>query len=527
VVAGRDFEFRDVTYETENIIPGVHHSDRSYHSLAIMGNIAYPIDVPNAEKNLGSLNQLLNCGLVMEFDIGELDFQASREGLSYIPQTIDSIKRKLEAVNAQLAVHIAQEADKIENLWERAMFLEQKASVSLWQSAVEKYIVDTDFKFFRVVANYRPQLENFKLNVEQIASRYNIQIRAFNKSRGYGTVSNASPDYDYDKVKKDANGHALRINSWRIPVSNGTRFVINDLKVGASERARNHFRKMDHARDMPYTFNVFVLEPVDKSKPMNTKALFRILRTPPAEYIMKASELMEKERASTGTGGTGRNVTIMRLEERGNGGYYRSQEYVWRDAGKADQFDSKNTYYYIPMKGYNIDSEVFKDMSGKSIHRMLNDSGIKSLQVEVYGVRKTDIEFIKTQKNWVNIETFIKKELSKVTDAQLKTLAMSMIDNQRLVRYNSKISSLVKPTSQYFIAAEKVKNSEKIDMSRHCLEQLCEAFKVTIDVQKHIDAIAKEHAEIYARYPLLGNLGYSADDASVAEYINAIDLMKK
>ena len=146
VTGDNNFQFRDVTYETENIIPGVHHKQGSYRSMALMGNIAYPIEVPNAEKNLGSLNELLGCGLDMEFDIGELDFQASREGLSYIPQTIASIKRKLEAVNTKLAVFITDEANKIENLWERALFLESKMRDSLWKAAVEKYIVDNNFK---------------------------------------------------------------------------------------------------------------------------------------------------------------------------------------------------------------------------------------------------------------------------------------------------------------------------------------------------------------------------------------------
>jgi hypothetical protein len=528
VVTGRDFEFRDVTYETMDIIPGVHHTNRSYNSTAIMGNIAYPIDVPNEDKNLGSLSRLLNCGLEMHFDIGELDFQASREGLSYIPQTIASIKRKLESVNAQLSVHIAKEADAISNLWERAMFLEEKGGVALWQAAVEKYVVDTDFKFFRVVNNYRPQMENFKLEVEQLANRYNIQIRAFNKARGYTTVTNVGTDYEYDKTKKDANGHALRINNWRIPVSKGVRFVINDLKIGASERARNHFRKSEHGRDDPYTYSVFVLEPVDKTKPMNTKALFRVLRTPPAEYIMNATDLMERDKVATGGAKTGRNVTILKLEERGTGGYYRSQEHVWRDAGKADQFSTTQTYYYVPMKGYNMDSETLDSFSGNTLRDSLQNCGIKSLNVEVYGVRKTDIEFIKTQKNWINIEQFIAKELKAVTPAQLKTLAMSMADRNRMIRYNEAIAKLItNKKSPYYVASMNIKDSEKLDIDQRSLNRLCEAFKVTIDVDTLKEQIIDEHTKVYARYPLLGHLSGYAEAEAVAHYINLVDKTTK
>ena len=104
VISGvSNFEFTDPVYDTKDIVPGVHSTKNSgSNSYAIMGNIAYPIDIPQADKTLGDLHQLLNCGLVMEFDIGELDFQASREGLSYIPETIASIKRKLEKLNSQI-----------------------------------------------------------------------------------------------------------------------------------------------------------------------------------------------------------------------------------------------------------------------------------------------------------------------------------------------------------------------------------------------------------------------------------------
>jgi hypothetical protein len=43
VVTGvSNFEFRDVDYDTKDIIPGVHSYQRGGRSVAIMGNIAYP-----------------------------------------------------------------------------------------------------------------------------------------------------------------------------------------------------------------------------------------------------------------------------------------------------------------------------------------------------------------------------------------------------------------------------------------------------------------------------------------------------
>ena len=142
VTGSSNFQFRDVDYDTKDIIPGVHSYKDGRRSVAVMGNIAYPIEVPNADNTLGELRQLLSCGLEMHFAIGELDFQASREGLSYIPQTIDAIKIKLEALNSALTVVLTKEADAIPNLWDRALFLSKKKESSLWSGAVVKYATD-------------------------------------------------------------------------------------------------------------------------------------------------------------------------------------------------------------------------------------------------------------------------------------------------------------------------------------------------------------------------------------------------
>ncbi len=181
------FQFEEVNYESENIVPGVHSTNRGHRSMAVMGNIAYPIDVPNVEKNLGELRRLLDCNLVMEFGIGELDFQASREGLSYIPQTIESIRKKLESLNAVLVDKIAEEADLIKNSWERALFLVEKGRHQLWSAAVQKYA--TDRKFDLVDFNYGCRAIAPKISVSDLANM-NIAINAFEKSPGNTASTN-------------------------------------------------------------------------------------------------------------------------------------------------------------------------------------------------------------------------------------------------------------------------------------------------------------------------------------------------
>ena len=150
IITGNSLKVEPVTFKERDIVPGVHVcQDRYSESVAIMGNIMYPLrDLPQPEKHFGDLASLLRCNLALEFDIGELDFAASREQLSYIPLTLASIKRKLEMLNANLATHLAVKADAIPHPWHRAEFLCKEYDSRLYKAAVVKYVVDTKFLLF-------------------------------------------------------------------------------------------------------------------------------------------------------------------------------------------------------------------------------------------------------------------------------------------------------------------------------------------------------------------------------------------
>jgi hypothetical protein len=232
VISGNaDFGFINLEYESQDIIPGVHSIKGGRKSVAIMGNIAYPIDIPAADNTIDSEVQLLlGCGLEMHFDIGELDFRASREGLSYIPATIEAIKHKLEALNAALAVVIAKEADAIENLWDRAMFLYRKKEHRLWTAAVAKYAQDTGLPTYD--GRQYSYLTRFDFKVEDLAANYNIQIRQLSQTRHAKVVSNGKSTTEYaPNNARDAHGNYITWKEWQIPVDDTCHFIINDLKT--------------------------------------------------------------------------------------------------------------------------------------------------------------------------------------------------------------------------------------------------------------------------------------------------------
>jgi|APGre2960657373_1045057.scaffolds.fasta_scaffold03826_5 hypothetical protein len=515
-VVNGDFKFTDVEYDTKDIIPGVHSYKDSRRCVAIMGNIAYPIEVPQAEQSLGDLRQLLGCGLEMHFAIGELDFQASREGLSYIPTTIESIRKKLEALNAQLAVHIAVEADAIPNLWERAVHLQRKYHNSLWTTAIKKYVQDTKLPTFD--DNRYGGTMAFKLGIDDLANKYNINIRGFNYAKHTKAYPNRKHDMEH---KQKAGGGYDYIPYWSIVVETNIQFVVNDTNVGATERAKFHYR----ATKPDTSTVVFVLDKADKTKAMNTKAFFKAICNPPADRIVKASALQKKERADNGLG---KNVTILCLQERGSGGYYREREMVWRDAGKSDSFDASQTYYYLPLSGFEAQSK-FGSFDVKQFYNDLKDCGLNGLKTTIHGVRKGDIEFIRTQKNWVNIETYVAQELSKPIDNKLiMSLVLQAIDGFSNISYNSNVLSEVKNAlSPYQVFVTKLKGFEKIRYNEQSLKRLCERYAqgTTFNPEAEVQKYVSECRTVNNRYPLLQYLRSIPSD-ELANYINIIDTQK-
>jgi len=419
-------------------------------------------------------------------------------------------------VNAQLAVHIAKEADAIPNLWDRAIHLYKKYHNGLWSTAIKKYVADTKLPTFDD-SRYGGTM-TFKLGIEDLAKKYNISIRGFNYSKNAKAFPNRKQETDH---KQKVGGGYDILHYWGISVEHNVQFVINDTKVGATERAKFHYRetKPDNSA------SVFVIEAVDKTKPINTKAFFKAICNPPKDRILQASALLKKDRKDSGLG---KNVTILILAERGSGGYYREREMVWRNAGKADSFDAAQTYYYLPLSGFEVQSNHgMADV--KQFYNDLKDCGLDGIKQTIYGVRKGDIEFIRTQKNWVNIETHIAAVLSKPIDNKLvMSLVLQAVDNFNLLSYTANIvNSVTNAASPYTKLVTQFKGFEKIRYSDSSLKRLCNRYApgVTFSPEAQVQKFVDECATISKRYPLLQFLR-SAPNDEVAAYVNLIDTQK-
>jgi hypothetical protein len=289
--------------------------------------------------------------------------------------------------------------------------------------------------------------------------------------------------------------------------------------VGATERAKYHIKNSSYLKDngLLHSVTVFVLEPIDKAKPMLIDKFKELIANPPESYFLKASELLERERKQS----IAKNVTIMRLEKKVSSVWRKSDEMVWKDAGKASEFSDKETFYYIPLSGFKA---LNKCQDVKSLHRYLDHSNV--FIGSIYGVRKGDIEFIKAQPNWVELDTYIVERLEKLDQSNVMGVVKQTIDIKGITNYNS---NLINSKSPYKKLMDKFKDVEAVDSyASQAIKWLCAVYKVKTNSnpQDLIDKYSQRMKNVHDRYPLLKSLSYSVDHGAVAEYINMIDEVK-
>jgi hypothetical protein len=198
---------------------------------------------------------------------------------------------------------------------------------------------------------------------------------------------------------------------------------------------------------------------------------------------------------------------------------------VWTDAGKADQYDAKDTHYYIPLSGYK---SLGKIDDTKALKEYLTKSGVYT--GTIYGVRKTDAEAIKAMKNWVPLDTLVESKLAALGTAHVMGIVKQAIGFEGAFHWHLK--GQVPATSPYMAFTSIFKDIKEFDgMKSSNLQTLCRLYKVTTTTTADPTAMiadyqAKKDA-IMSRYPLLKAFSrYSVEAEEIAEYINMVDTVK-
>lgn len=498
-----NFVLKEIEYAKKDIIPGIHERSGNNRSIAVMGNISYPIDIPNAEKTLTS-NQyhLLSCNLEIHFDIGELDFQASREALSYIPLTIDSIKKKLDLLQAALYEVFERDANAIDNLWERVSFVQNMSRKHLWKHSAHNYVEKVKlpvFAFDDYQKRYVPIAASIPISNVDL-EKWNIHLHC---------VSSKNLIYKNVYLPTDTYGNIL------IQVKNENIFVIDEMKTSPS-RVRNILE----TKTDPYNLYIFI-RPINKKQPMMVDEFFNHIYNPSEKSILKLQSSMI-EKASPAVK---RSVQVVRFS-------FNNNKYCWTKVGELSSFDPNKIYYYVLLKNTKILSSHNVELCDSLIYRFLTDSKLYD-NIQLYGVRKGNHEDVKAMKNWINFEDDLLQRLDSLTDSQLKKYITTDVDNFYSSSYNfTSISKNIKNPNSLFVKFLTLKNEYK---NNHCYSAYSNFWKILQiynkkDIQdrymKFDNDYKKASKDIVNKYPLLSLIRGGGKEADIIDYIDMIDTHK-
>ena len=531
-----------VEYEERDIAPGIHRSksvryNSHSNSTAIMGNIPYPIEVPMADTTLGSLSSLLRCGLVIEFNIGELEFQPSREGLSYTPQTISAIKNKLQALNDALEPTLTAELALKEAGWPQISFLLNKSNDLLWSSLVSSLLKS---RYPLVVASYG-NAAPMHLTADILAEKFNISVSILRRSSsraGNGVISNPTSVYATDLF--NGTGLAVKdryLKAHAFVVNDNSYFVLNDTTVGAVSRAKKHFEVRGTFKNQNA---VYVISAADKTKEVKTDAFFKFILSPAPSQIVKASDLdASSKKTSTASG----PIPVVKICRRTARNYRKDYEWVWDTETEVDDSDGK-IRYYLPLEGFATKSVVCDD--AKSLMQKLQNLSsagypIPDLEDNVYGVRKYALEKIKKTKNWVNLDQYLKKYVTANKDKWIKIIASTQLARSLPVVFtgteihnlNNLKTQIADQTSiayeflDFMCSYKKPNTTHPMQTAVNSMTYFMKVLGVSDDqkLQKEVDTVNRIVVEFNKQYPLLEHLqsSYRMPVNEIANYINLIN----
>lgn len=504
VTGNNRYDERSVTYKQTDMVSGVHLVEHSpiRGVYIVMGSIPYPIDMPNPENNLGELANLLdrNNNIEINVDIGDVDFQPSREGLSYTPRTIVAIRKKLQLLNTSLAKIIKEEVDKIDEPWIKAAELVKKSQTNLFAAAAKEYAVRTNNK---LVESRHDRLRTVSIKIqERFLTKLNIKMSGTRKDYGYGSMTKLKAQTDYSK------NIANRV-VWAVDVDPNTTFVVNDTNVGAIKRAQEHFR-LESRR------NVYLLEAIDKKKPMRTDILFQKLSQP--NNIVKASSLRMLERKQSTTKAVTDDIMLVQPGDR--------YDYATGRWNTVPTIDDSKTYYYLPLSNYSgVCSKTGEaDIDCKRFAHRLKYSGIPELQtIELYGVRKNSIKAIEKKKNWINVEKYIKHILNNLDES----VGFAGIDVDHINLFHS-IAPLLENKDSDVIKLINMTKDQKHSVG-DIDDYWFDHYGISFDhIKKFKEDIQTKLQKVSEKYSLLDHMSYRPDRAAeeVVIYINAVDKLR-
>ena len=357
------FEFKDFGKAVLAGDTWVLNSRTTYaDSIAVMGNVAYPIDSYQFEYGSKQREFLTNCAII-EVPIGSLNVTPSREALEYSEHTINGIKEAIDNVVSEINASVEKKFERCKSWWEAR--------------AIHKEICDSIYGIKDMPAlaefNGRSLSEFPELYVRRTFSLNGSKVRASN----------------YEHKRRIETKSNVRV----VVQDTDTKFDKNCRYLAAQEEALVYL--VTTREDQCYEE---IAEELGVCGSDNV--------------LMLSSELTEApKKASANSGGrTGysRKATTTLREFTPNNTSYSSNRYesrFWRES-EVDLNDDTQNRLYVSWFNYDTSLQNGEDIDIRQLRGELMAVGIE--MPELYGMKPNQIKRVAKKDNWMSVEEWAK-----------------------------------------------------------------------------------------------------------------------
>lgn len=563
VTGNSDFELSPINFVLDGSGWGI-LNDSYASAFGKQGAVVYPIESGNLSQCDAKTRGILAMPIIIDFEMGELDVQASREGLSYDEPTQNNIKERCALIYQEIIDSLKNRFDDCTTIWEAhrrffELFHDRHGSMgTLFRGMVN----DGSLKFVwkgkeintndLLIPNHTmPSAKSKQVNGVEIHHRAGFKAYRRPTAIGFSKITVQM----YDKDKKDPRNDYSHQGQpyYRIPVEEKTHIYVNDVGTGAIQRMKKH------ARALGVGVTVYMID-VNNMNKKTKEVCLRLIKGTMKKFQLTDADVTyisatPTKQRQVGGGGTlkGDSVFTWDGDHENVSGYWSKPQPLYKswDAIDADDLDD-----YIEEGGIYIDmlnnspvahGEGTYQWTGTSFANLLglvNDAGLfDTRKTPIVGVRKSYQKKFHESDKWVNIFDHVRVLCQAHIDAGIMDKIVTYNENRYMLDDINSVYPIRKSTidtmketvnkdSPFVSFLEDFIELESIEkVSHQGIANILKAMRMYDNtVQSNLtERIKTSWEDVQERYPLASMMKnrWANDNQEVtphiAKYINLVD----
>lgn len=481
---------------------GYYGSRTAERPVAVMGLVAYPLDLTSIKNLPQGAAHLMSTPVVLNFEIGDLEVAANREALGYDDRTCANIVSKICAMTHELGQTFEKEIGEAKSLW----YAHQKFGEIFTR---HEYAYEFSNAFKNLGLKYKNTVVKSDYYSVKFSDLYPKTVLHNNDYMVEAGIYEASSRY-----KRPRKVTTYQTEEYSVRCESNMVVMFNDLKLGGMTRAMEYNRGFDNRKYL-VIFN--------PSTVASWADMLRLLGNPDVIYT---STLPKPARAKSTTSGI--------LQYTGNMTYGKK---AW-DQTTID-LDNPGNAYYVEMDGWDVKrgDSVVTDL--KWYIRAAKEAGIIPQDAQVYAMRNKNKKLVREHNAWKELFTTVKASVEE--HLKVDNVAQKVADREEYRRMTQNCHGYwwesvfdIKADDSLFTSfCNKVKSvsDAKKSSAIETIETLSNRLGIVLDKVTPQYNLTGELQAVLARYPML----YFADNrssyrnldnaamAKIADYINMVD----